>query len=43
MLMLCVLVLTIGLIAALAARTPSTYLFDLIEGCFYHGFPARRG
>jgi len=31
----------VTLVAVLVIRTPSAFLFDLIEGCFSHGLPPR--
>jgi len=36
------LVLALALLAALAVRTPSTFLIDLIGRLFYHGNPISR-
>lgn len=35
-------VLTAALLAVLFLRRPSTFLFELIDGCFSHGHPTHR-
>jgi len=37
-----VMIIAVAVLAVLALRTPSTFLFDLIEGCFSHGHPTHR-